>query len=350
MGSRRNPWLVFGFALVLLLGLAACARQQADDNAISAAIKASYFSDPQVKNEQIEITVKNGEVTLTGKVSSEAAHLQAYKLAAATAGVKNVNDSLVVDTALGTPAPSEAPVTAQPTAEAVAAGGKPAAPAQPAEPQIAAQQLPPSPAQTAPPQPSAPTGRPSEAAPPAPAPAPKPRLVTLAAGTEIRIQMIDSVNSKEHRVGQSFAASLTAPIVVGDEALIPKGTPVFVKLTEVKSAGRIKGKSELELVLDRMVFQGKTYDLSSSTYSEAGSSRGTQSATRIGIGAGIGTAIGAIAGGGKGAAIGAAVGAGSATALQVFTRGEQVQVPSETKLDFKLQQPVVITLAPAKKQ
>jgi hypothetical protein len=46
--------------------------------------------------------------------------------------------------------------------------------------------------------------------------------------------------------------------------------------------------------------------------------------------------IGAIAGGGKGAAIGA----GAGTAVQVMTKGEQVHVPSETLLEFVLQQEV----------
>jgi hypothetical protein len=66
------------------------------------------------------------------------------------------------------------------------------------------------------------------------------------------------------------------------------------------------------------------------------------------IGAAIGTGIGAIAGGGKGAAIGAGIGAGAGTAAQVFTKGKQVQVPSETKLDFTLEEPVQVTIQPGK--
>ena len=56
--------------------------------------------------------------------------------------------------------------------------------------------------------------------------------------------------------------------------------------------------------------------------------------------------IGAIAGGGKGAAIGAAAGAGAGGAYQAATRGKQVKVPSETKLDFQLEQPVTVTVMP----
>jgi hypothetical protein len=54
----------------------------------------------------------------------------------------------------------------------------------------------------------------------------------------------------------------------------------------------------------------------------------------------LGAIVGAIAGGGKGAAIGAASGAAVGGAAQVLTKGQQVKIPSETRLTFTLQQPV----------
>jgi hypothetical protein len=55
-------------------------------------------------------------------------------------------------------------------------------------------------------------------------------------------------------------------------------------------------------------------------------------------GAAIGSIIGALAGGGKGAAIGAGAGAGVGAGSEIITRGAQVKIPSETLLDFTLQQ------------
>ena len=66
----------------------------------------------------------------------------------------------------------------------------------------------------------------------------------------------------------------------------------------------------------------------------------------IGGGAALGALIGAIAGGGKGAAIGAAVGGGGGTAVQAMTKGQQVKIPSETRLDFTLHAPVAVTFLP----
>jgi hypothetical protein len=61
----------------------------------------------------------------------------------------------------------------------------------------------------------------------------------------------------------------------------------------------------------------------------------------IGGGAVVGAIIGAIAGGGKGAAIGAATGAGAGAAVQAV-RGQKIEIPSESMLDFRLAQPLII--------
>src|SRR5215467_8988705 len=98
MKNNANTRWSVALMLLLVLALAACSRGPSDDS-ISAAVKSSYFSDPAVKNESIDISVDHGEVTLAGKVSSDAARLQAYKLADGTPGVKKVNDNMEVWTA-----------------------------------------------------------------------------------------------------------------------------------------------------------------------------------------------------------------------------------------------------------
>jgi osmotically-inducible protein OsmY len=92
--------------LTLVLGLVSCSKGPTDD-AITKAIQASFYADPQVKDEKIAVDVKNGEVTLSGDVSSDAGRLEAYKLASQTAGVKKVNDQM--QAAMAQPAPAAAP-------------------------------------------------------------------------------------------------------------------------------------------------------------------------------------------------------------------------------------------------
>ncbi|HLW81040.1 MAG TPA: hypothetical protein VKS20_03260 [Candidatus Acidoferrales bacterium] len=185
----------------------------------------------------------------------------------------------------------------------------------------------------------------------APAPAPKPQptasaaqgsTVTVPAGSVISIRMIDSVDSATNQVGDQFHASLESDLIVNNVVVAPKGADVYGKLEQVKSAGDIKGQSQLQLGLTGIRINGTIVPISTGDYDVAGSSRGKQSAERIGGGAALGAIIGAIAGGGKGAAVGAGVGAGAGTAVQVLTKGQQVRVPSETVLDFKLQSPFTV--------
>ena len=263
-------WLLL---LVLVLGLAACSKVPTDDS-VTQAIQAKFYSDAQLKNESIQVSVAKGEVTLSGPVSGDAARLQAYKLASETPGVNKVVDSMQVAGMQTEPL--------QPIGEAALAKGQSLAKTEGAAP---------------------------AAAPAKPALA-QPKIVSVPAGTEIRVQMIDSINSKSSQPGSTFPASLYAPVTVGNQVVVPKGADVYVKLINAKSAGRIKGSSELEVALDRLVVQGKAVPLSSSTVKEAGDSRGKQTAKRTAVGAGVGALIGGIAGGGKGAAIGAGVGGG----------------------------------------
>ena len=170
------------------------------------------------------------------------------------------------------------------------------------------------------------------------------RQVTVPKGTPVSIRMIDSVDSATAHLGETFKASLDSSIVIDNETIFPRGAEVYVKLTKVESAGRLSGRSELELQLDR-IFLGKTsYMLESRTYENTGASQGARTARTAGIGAAIGAAIGAISGGGKGAIIGGATGAGAGVGVEAIRKGEQIRVDSETRLDFVLENPIEVTL------
>jgi hypothetical protein len=164
--------------------------------------------------------------------------------------------------------------------------------------------------------------------------------VVVPSGTQITVRTIDAVDSDKNHPGDKFQASLEQPLVVNDITVAPKGASVYGKLQQVQEAGQLTGKSQLRLALTGIVINGQTYPLSSGEYEVSGKSRGRSTATKVGGGAALGAVIGAIAGGGKGAAIGAGVGAGAGTAVQVVTKGDQVHVPSETMLEFTLDQPV----------
>ncbi len=186
------------------------------------------------------------------------------------------------------------------------------------------------------------------AAPPAaaaPAPGSRRSRFTIPAGTNLLVRMIDGVDSKENHVGDRFRTSLETDLVVDDAVVARKGSDVYGRLSEAKEAGHISGSSELKLELTDLVINERSYPIITGDYQLKGKGRGGDTAKKVGGGAAVGAIIGAIAGGGKGAAIGAGVGAGAGTAVQVLTRGQQVKVPSETLLEFRLEQPVSVEAA-----
>lgn len=167
--------------------------------------------------------------------------------------------------------------------------------------------------------------------------------VTIPAGQSLLIRMIDGVDSSRNHVGDVFHASLETDLYVNNTLLARKGTDVYGQLVNAQEAGHLSGSAELQLALMRIVIDGHDYPLVSSDYSLKGQSRSADTAKKVGGGAIFGAILGAIAGGGRGAAIGAGAGSAAGAGVQVLTRGQQVRVPSETLLEFRLQQPAVVT-------
>jgi hypothetical protein len=156
--------------------------------------------------------------------------------------------------------------------------------------------------------------------------------------------MIDGVDSKTDKVGQTFLASIDEAVVVNGEVVMVRNADVQVKLAQVKNTGQLTGKSELQLQLDEVTVAKKKYAVDSNVYQTQGQSQTATTVRNTGVGAGLGALIGGLAGGKKGAVIGAGVGGGAGVAAAVMAKGDQVKVPAETKLTFRLENPVEVTL------
>jgi hypothetical protein len=167
-------------------------------------------------------------------------------------------------------------------------------------------------------------------------------FVMIPAETRITVRTIDGIDSAKNHVGDRFQASLEEALVVDGNIVVAKGADVYGRLAESKPSGTFTGRSELRLELTSIVVNGQTIPVVTGEYELSGKSRGASTAKRTLGGAAVGSIIGALAGGGKGAGIGAGVGAGAGAGSEIVTKGDQVKVPSETLLDFTLQQSVSI--------
>jgi hypothetical protein len=223
------------------------------------------------------------------------------------------------------PPPRPAP---EPLPEVVAKQPDPQPP--PPPPPIEAQ-IPPEP------QPPQATAPPEDVAPAQPEPEVRvPHTVTIAAGTLLPVRIGETLSAAHNQAGDGFLATLDQPLVVDGFVIAERGSRLEGRVVEANT------RLGIELVklstADGQHIQIRTQAFSKDPASSAGSD-----AAKVGAGAALGAAIGAVAGGGKGAAIGVGAGAAAGVAGAMLSRGKTVKIPVETRIRFRIADPVVIT-------
>ena len=189
----------------------------------------------------------------------------------------------------------------------------------------------------------------SPAPPPvAPPPPPEPpHSVTIAAGTLISVRLNDTLSTKRNQTDDTFSATLDQPLVVDGFVIAERGARLDGRIVQSEQAGRVKGVARLLLELTSInLSDGQKIALHTESFEKLGPETKKEDAAKIGAGAVLGTIIGAVAGGGKGAAIGAGAGGAAGAGTVAATRGKPAELPVETRISFKLDQPVTITEQP----
>ncbi|HEX4037544.1 MAG TPA: BON domain-containing protein [Acidobacteriaceae bacterium] len=332
-----------GFPLLalaaLLLAAAGCNRQTSTaaltDAQIAAGVQAKLRGESALSGQKIEIAVDQGRVTLSGSATDPASRALAGNDAGSIAGVRTVVNNLTV--ADSSQPPTQSMATAPRVQPAQIRHSNPPPPARTQLVGLAADHPPigPPPVNQAP-----------GAAPPSPVAAPippAPNPVTLPAGTVIPVRIVEDLSSATASPDMGFHATLAQDLVVDNLIAIPQGTPILGRVIDARDAAHFRGASLLSIELTRIDMRSDHVAIVTDTWEKQGTARGKSTAEKVGGGAVLGTLIGAIAGGGKGAAIGAVAGAGAGGAVNGATRGEQIEIASETLLNFSLQSPITVT-------
>jgi len=157
------------------------------------------------------------------------------------------------------------------------------------------------------------------------------KSVSVPAGTKILVRTMNSLNSKQHKVGHKFTAKLEADLVVDKEVVARRGTTLYGVIAEAKQSGRVAGKSSLVLNFTDMMINNQlkpmhTTGVKAVTEGTARRTLGTTART---------AAIGGLINGSKGAKDGAKVGVG----LSILTSGNSINIPQGTMLEFQLASP-----------
>lgn len=330
----------------LFFALSGCksAPTPPNDDSLAQTVRSQLTSDASLNGQPIQANVGNGVATLTGAVSNDAQRTIAARDAAGVSGIREVVNNLTVATL--------------PPANATLIAPTPQVPAPPnsgpmrrsasmrSEPRYAPQQT------TNNGRPQQPTGQPLgqqqvfnqppvQQTPVAPA-QPAFRNLTVAPGTTLPVRITQTLDSETAQQGQSFSGTVASDVVVDGLVAIPAGSPVAGRVDAVQEAGHFSGASLLTVSLVSVSHRGERTAVSSEPYTVQGKGRGRNTAEKAGGGAAVGAILGGIFGGGKGAAIGAAAGGGAGAGANAITRGQQVQIPSESVVRFRIDSPISV--------
>jgi hypothetical protein len=180
--------------------------------------------------------------------------------------------------------------------------------------------------------------------------------IVVPSGTRLPLILHNGITTRNAKPGDPVYLETLFPITQENRIVIPAGSYVQGEILEAKRAGRVKGRGEIRVRLNRMILpNGYTVDLNAVPTNTGGggnesvdnegkvkgdSDKTSDVGTVIGTtlaGAGIGGAIGSAAGnGGKGLGIGAGVGAAAGLATVLLTRGPELELPRGTTVDVVL--------------
>jgi hypothetical protein len=156
----------------------------------------------------------------------------------------------------------------------------------------------------------------------------------VPAGSRLVLKLDDSINSAQS-AGQRFRASLEASLLdASGKTIVAAGTKVLGAIVEAKTAGRLAGRSEMELAFTDLEINGMLFPIRSQGVQAVGEGSGRDTGRKVAAGALVGAAFG----GGRGAAKGAAIGGAAA----LLTRGKNINIPGGTMLELTLVDPAKV--------
>jgi hypothetical protein len=166
----------------------------------------------------------------------------------------------------------------------------------------------------------------------------------MAAGSLITVRLREPLSTRTVSSGDTFQVTLDQPIVINGLVIAERGSIQLGRVTAAGQPGRVKGRAGLTLELVQITTaDGQKVAIRTEPFRHEIESGVRGDVAKAGIAAGIGAAIGAIAGGGTGAAIGAGIGGAAGAGGVLMTRGKEARLDSETRVTFRLVEPVLLT-------
>jgi hypothetical protein len=183
-----------------------------------------------------------------------------------------------------------------------------------------------------------------------------PETLMIPAGTKVPVALKHAISTKGTRTGDAVYAETTFPVVANNRVLIPAGTYVQGRISEIQRGGHIKGRAQVLMHFTSLIYpSGYTVMLPGAVENAPGVDKtgvkdqeGTlqkdsQTGSKVGTIAtttGTGAVIGGVSQGGKGALIGAGVGGVVGTAIAMLSRGDDLKMDAGTTIELVVQRDI----------
>lgn len=171
-------------------------------------------------------------------------------------------------------------------------------------------------------------------------------IIIIPRETELMLELQEDLSTDRSREGEKFTAKIVSPSEIA-------GAMIEGRISRIKSPGRIKRRSELQLSFDRIILNDTRWSNFNATLTEVMPVRGDNvkivnsegtavgksslkgDSIKIGGSTGVGLVVGAVVGGPVGAAVGAGVGAAFGVGAVVIERGKHIKLNRNQQLRIK---------------
>jgi hypothetical protein len=169
---------------------------------------------------------------------------------------------------------------------------------------------------------------------------PGPRREEIPAGTSMTLVLETPLSTETSREGEAVTARVERATSEDGRVVLPGGSVLRGRVTEVDRAGRVSGRAHLAVKWDTLTVRGESHRIATSDVAMTAEAQHGRDAKIIGGGTAAGAIIGGIVNGGSGAKKGAIIGAGAGTGAVLINRGQDVEMPAGSRWTVRVKETV----------
>jgi hypothetical protein len=178
----------------------------------------------------------------------------------------------------------------------------------------------------------------------------------VPAGTALMVRLETTLATFSNKPGDPFRGSLSQPVIVHGQTLLPAGTVIEGRVTKVSEPRRISGKPTIGILPEAVILPNGERLYLDATLTDTnipgtdvndegqfkGSGHDRRDQLEVGGGAAGGMLVGGLVGGPVGVVVGGAIGAGGTTTHWLVKHHSAV-LPAGTQLTLELNRPLATT-------